>query len=106
MCSKRGLADKGWLVDRVTAYRTVDAAVNDDDRALARSGDVITFTSSSSVERFVRLVGRDALPKVVASIGPITSATAQDLGVHVDIEADPHTIDGLIAALVDWQATR
>lgn len=96
-----GLAAKGWKVDRVTAYRTIDAEVTDADRARAASGDVITFTSSSTVERFVRLIGRDALPPVVASIGPITSATARELGVTIDIEANPHTIDGLVAALAD-----
>ena len=96
-----GLAAKGWKVDRVVAYRTVDAEVSDTDRELARSGDIITFTSSSTVERFVRLVGTDALPPVVASIGPITSATARDLGLRGDIEADPHTIDGLVAAIVN-----
>jgi len=94
-----GFAAKGWTVDRVTAYRTVDADVTDEDRAVAASGDIITFTSSSTVERFVRLVGLDALPKVVASIGPITSATARELGIDVTIEADPHTIDGLVAAV-------
>lgn len=95
-----GLAAKGWNVDRVTTYRTIDAEVTDEDRRLAASGDVITFTSSSTAERFVRLVGLDMLPPVVASIGPITSATARDLGIEVTIEANPHTIDGLVAAIV------
>jgi len=96
----KGLADKGWNVDRVAAYRTIDATVSHEDRARAGSGDVIVFTSSSTVERFVRLVGRDALPSIVASIGPITSATAADLSVAVNVEADPHTIDGLVDAVV------
>ena len=72
------------------------------DQALARSGDLITFTSSSTVERFVRLIGIEALPPTVASIGPITSDTARGLDVTVDIEADLHTIDGLIEAIVAW----
>lgn len=95
-----GLAAKGWNVDRVTAYRTIDAAVTGEDRRLAASGDIITFTSSSTAERFVRLIGLDMLPPVVVSIGPITSATARELGIEVTIEADPHTIDGLVAAVV------
>ena len=84
-----GLAGNGWRVDRVVAYRTIDA-------------QVITFTSSSTVERFVRLIGIEALPPTVASIGPITSDTARGLDVTVDIEADLHTIDGLIEAIVAW----
>lgn len=101
-----GLANNGWRVDRVVAYRTIDAEVTSADHALARSGDLITFTSSSTVERFVRLIGIEALPPAVASIGPITSDTARDLGVTVDIDADPHTIDGLIEAIVAWAAAR
>jgi uroporphyrinogen-III synthase len=101
-----GLEAKGWAVDRVTAYRTVDAEVTDADRKRAASGDVITFTSSSTAERFVRLVGIDSIPPVVASIGPITSATARELGVIVDLEADPHTIDGLVAAITTWASRR
>lgn len=101
-----GLAGKGWSVDRVIAYRTVDAEITQADRELARSGDIITFTSSSTVERFVRLVGVDSLPPVVATIGPITSATARELGLHVDVEADPHTIEGLVTAVTAWAAGR
>ncbi len=103
---ERGLAAKGWYVNRVTAYRTIDAVVSDEARAQAADADVIVFTSSSTVERFLRLVGAAAVPPVVASIGPITSATARELGLRVDIEADPHTIDGLIDALVSWATPR
>lgn len=99
-----GFAANGWRVHRVVAYRTIDAQVTSADQALVSSGDLITFTSSSTVERFVRLIGVEALPPAVASIGPITSNTARDLGVAVDIEADPHTIDGLIEAIVAWAA--
>jgi len=99
-----GLGESGWNVERVVAYRTVDASVTNADRELAAGADIVTFTSSSTVDRFLRLVGRDALPSVVASIGPITSRTVLDHGLQVDIEADPHTIDGLVDALVAWAA--
>jgi len=35
----------------------------------------------------------------IASIGPITSATARELGLTVDVEANPHTVPGLVAAI-------
>jgi len=35
----------------------------------------------------------------IVSIGPITSATARELGLKVDVEADPHTVPGLIAVI-------
>lgn len=97
-----GLSKLGWNVDRVAAYRTVDAEISADDATAAASADVITFTSSSTVERFIRLVGADFLPPIVASIGPITSATAVEQGLIVDIEAEQHTILGLVEALVAW----
>ena len=97
-----GFAAAGWQVDRVVAYRTVDGVVSADDIAAAAAADAITFTSSSTVERFVRLAGRAALPPAVISIGPITSETARSLDVTVTVEADPHTLDGLIDAVVTW----
>jgi uroporphyrinogen III methyltransferase/synthase len=68
-----------------------------------RSGgvDALTFTSSSTVQNFCDTVG--ALPDpqpVVVSIGPVTSDAARARGLRVDAEADPHTIDGLVEALL------
>lgn len=97
-----GLADRGWVVERVATYRTVDADVEDADRAAASNADVVTFMSSSAVERFVRMVGTDSLPPTVACIGPVTADTARSAGLNVAIEADVHTLDGFIDALVSW----
>ena len=36
----------------------------------------------------------------IACIGPITSQTARELGLKVDIEAREFTIDGLVEAIV------
>ena len=44
--------------------------------------------------------GGDAVPPVVVCIGPVTAATARDAGLPVTTVADPHTVDGLLAALV------
>lgn len=97
-----GLTANGWQVDRIVGYRTVDGKISPDDIAAARAADAITFTSSSTVERFVRLAGSDAVPPAIVSIGPITSDTCRELGLHVDAEAAPHTLDGLIDALTTW----
>lgn len=94
-----GLAAAGFDVTAVGAYRTIDAQISDEQRALIADADVITFTSSSTVERFCDLVGLDYLPPQVASIGPITSATAAERGIEVTAEAEAHTVDGLIEAL-------
>ena len=100
-----GLAEAGALVDDVAVYQTRPAG----DRAVARQlfevkqVDVVTFTSSSTVRNLVRLLG-DTAPALlagvtVASIGPITSQTARDLGLDVQVEAAEHTVPGLVAAL-------
>ncbi len=94
-----GLRARGWEVEVVPAYRTVAATVDPAVRAAVATADAITFTSSSTVARFVEALGPEAVPPVVACIGPITAATARDLGLAVDVEATEHTIAGLVAAL-------
>lgn len=99
-----GLRAKGWAVDVVDAYRTVAATVTDEQRAAVATADAITFTSSSTVDRFVEAMGTEAAPPVIACIGPVTADTARAHGLPVHIEADPHTIPGLLDALTRWAA--
>ena len=102
----KGLAERGALVRRVTAYRTV---MPEDSRHLAESAiaegiDIATFTSSSTVLNLSKLLGGDLSglsDATVACIGPVTAATAGEVGLHVDIVAQEHTIDGLVTALED-----
>ena len=72
-----GLRAKGWTVDVVEAYRTERPPVSDAMRASARSADAVTFTSSSTVTNYLEAVGDDAVPGVVACIGPVTAETAR-----------------------------
>jgi uroporphyrinogen III methyltransferase/synthase len=95
-----GLRAKGWTVDEVAAYRTLAGAPDPEAIAAAGQADAIAFTSSSTVERTIDLLGADAVPPVVVSIGPITSATAREAGLAVTVEAAAHTIDGLVESLV------
>jgi uroporphyrinogen-III synthase len=94
-----GLAERGWDVEVVDAYRTVPAALDPYTVERARRADAITFTSASSVKNFVAAAGLEAVPATVATIGPITSAAAAELGVDVTAEAVEHTLDGLVQAL-------
>ena len=65
--------------------------------------DVVTFTSSSTVEHFCdALEGRapELLAKAcVASIGPVTTETARRRGLRVDVEASAFSVPGLVTAL-------
>jgi uroporphyrinogen III methyltransferase / synthase len=97
------LTRRGAMVDVVEAYRTgipEDATIRMDE-VLARKPHWIVFTSSSTVKNFMAATDGDTLQGVkIASIGPIASATARKFGLKVDVEADPHTVPGLVAAIL------
>jgi uroporphyrinogen-III synthase len=100
-----GLRRHGATVDAIAVYRTVpvhaDLSRLASDITIGRI-DAVTFTSSSTVRSFVDLVGRPAATSgkyVAATIGPITAGTARELGLHNVIEADPHTVPGLVESL-------
>jgi len=102
-CSPAGLERRGYAVDIVAVYRTITAEPDPMELARVRAGefDAITFTSSSTVDNFFcRLVGPVAGDPVIVSIGPVTSASAAAAGLRVTVEADPHDIDGLVAAVL------
>ena len=92
----------GAIVDVAFAYRTV---AEPGDRTEARSrlakegADMITFTSSSTVENFLGLRLPWPAGMKVASIGPITSKTARDRGLTIGVEAKRHDIPGLVDAI-------
>ena len=94
-----GLVAKGWRVDEAVAYRTAAGEVGPTAVADARAADAVAFTSSSTVERTVELLGVTGVPPVIASIGPVTSASARAAGLEVTVEAAEHTLDGLVAAV-------
>jgi len=99
-----GLRAAGATVDVVVAYRTELPPDAPGLRALeAGEIDVVTLTSSSTARNLVALAsGRvDLINRArVACIGPITAATAHELGLRVDLVAEEHSIPGLVAALV------
>jgi uroporphyrinogen III methyltransferase/synthase len=96
-----GLTDRGWTVDVVEAYRTSVATPAPEALAGAASAHAVTFTSSSTVTNYLAVAGTVPVPPVVACIGPITADTARSAGLHVDVVAPEHTIEGLVQALVE-----
>lgn len=95
-----GLRSRGWTVDVVDAYRTIAVVPDDVARARVADADIITFTSSSTVENWVASFGVGDTPPMVACIGPVTAETATQAGLDVDVVADEHTIEGLVEAIV------
>lgn len=96
------LAAMGGIVDEGLAYRTVPETRDDNGarrRLVEEGADLITFTSSSTVENFMALDLPWPTGMQVASIGPVTSKTARDLGLNVDVEARRHDVPGLVDAI-------
>jgi uroporphyrinogen III methyltransferase/synthase len=100
----RELSSLGAIVDEALAYRTVPETrdATSARRRLLEGADLITFTSSSTVENFLAL----GLPwpdgMQVVSIGPITSKTARERGLAISVEARRHDIDGLVEAIREF----
>jgi uroporphyrinogen III methyltransferase/synthase len=98
----RELSALGAIVDEGFAYRTVPETRDDSGarrRLLEEGADLITFTSSSTVENFLALGLPWPTKMQVASIGPITSKTARDRGLEVAVEARRHDVPGLVEAI-------
>ena len=102
----------GCTVDVVVAYETrpVTGATVDALAVELEAGrlDAVTFTSSSTVDSLCDALGPRAAALLgharLASIGPLTSATARSRGLRVDVEARESTVAGLIRALADSYA--
>ena len=108
------LRNAGATVDVVDAYQTIVPVTSADDvrllfAAASRMPDVVTFTSSSTVTNFFRLLHEANLPAwptpvAAASIGPITSQTLRHHGIEPAVEATEYTIPGVVEALCRWSA--
>lgn len=97
------LRTRGWEPVGVDAYRTVrpDALPADVADLLGRGAiDLIPLASSSTARNVAALAGERVRSAALVSIGPVTTATCRELGLEVAAEADPHTLAGLVDALV------
>ncbi len=97
----------GMQVDVVPVYRTVAAAPerSKEIEELLSSIDIVMLTSSSTAEQLCDLLAERAAEALsgcmIASIGPITTATAERLGLSVELTAEVSTTAGLVDALED-----
>jgi uroporphyrinogen-III synthase len=108
----KALREAGAEVDVAEAYETVlppnahkRLAENLENGRL--QADIITFTSSSTAGNFAALIPKGSSPGsilenvLIASIGPVTSATLAHMGLKADVEAATFTTSGLVQALAD-----
>ena len=104
------LRGAGAEVVEVTAYRNVPATPSPDvdiyKMLLEQEIDVVTFTSASTVRRFVKLLGAEPAADllgttVVASIGPVTAEAARQLGIETTIMPSTYTMPALAQGIAD-----
>ena len=79
---------------------TIDAAFKDDP-------DLVTFTSSSTVSNLTGILKKynkdHFLTRIKgASIGPVTTKTAEEAGITVAVDAEEHTIPGLVNSILEY----
>jgi uroporphyrinogen III methyltransferase/synthase len=106
----KSLEEAGARVDVVTTYRTVVPADLDRGRLsamLTGSADCIAFMSSSSVKNLALLfdthdLGEKLRGLTIACIGDVTTATAVDYGLQVDIQPDETTATALANAIAEY----
>jgi len=98
----RGLERKGWDVDAVEAYRTVDGpgpnAALVADLAADRV-DAIVLTSGSVADRLAATCTSLGTDTMVIAIGATTTAAAKAAGLAVDAVSTEPSYDGIVASL-------
>jgi uroporphyrinogen III methyltransferase/synthase len=105
------LRSHGAHVEQVSVY-TVQAAepqksADQELMDVIQKGriDWVTFTSSSTVQSFLERIDGDLIRQScvkIASIGPVTSRRLREKGLEITAEAQPHTTEGLIRAIVKF----
>ena len=98
-----GLRNKGWDVDVVEAYRTIDGPPLDADLAVAVATgevDVIALTSGSVATRLAREI--PVIPPTVAvvAIGASCARRASELGLDVRAIAAEPSPSGMVEAII------
>ena len=107
----KGLRANGARVEEIPAYRVEPVADNAGRLiGMLRAGevDVITLTSSSTVQGLIGLLGEDS-PQLlhdicVACLGHVTAQTFQEMtGRAPEVQARVYTMEGLTQAIIEWQ---
>jgi uroporphyrinogen III methyltransferase / synthase len=100
------LEQAGASVDVVPCYENILPDLDEDcvPALLHRRPDLLVFTSSSTVDNFVSLLGKERAASMwtdatVAVLGPITARTLTSYGKHAEIVPHESTIVSLLEAI-------
>jgi uroporphyrinogen III methyltransferase/synthase len=102
----QGLEAMGANVTIATTYETVTPELRQDVVEILRDEDVdvLTFTSSSTVKNFFKMVPSDLRDRIlskakIACICPVTAKTAENQGLTIDIQPEKSTIKDMVDAI-------
>jgi uroporphyrinogen III methyltransferase/synthase len=103
------LTKAGAEVHDIVLYQTLPAeGIPEGARAAFKQDrlDLVTFTSSSTVSSLMELLDgsqKEIVSKIKAAcIGPITARTAREAGLDIVVEAEEHSIKGLVQAIREY----
>ncbi|MAY85051.1 MAG: hypothetical protein CMP59_13055 [Flavobacteriales bacterium] len=100
----KAFENRGAKPHQIVMYQNLKRELSEEDqKALkAKPLDYLTFTSGSAIQAFDEYFGNPLetfnSAKVIC-IGPSTSKVAAKLNWNIDAIADPHTVEGMIAAM-------
>lgn len=103
-----GLRKNGVQVTELVVYETVVEESSKESLYHAiknKEIDVVTFTSSSTVENFIKLLEgtnwREYSDNLMfVSIGPITTKSMKENHLHVSTEAKEYTLQGMLESII------
>jgi uroporphyrinogen-III synthase len=103
-----GLAERGFEVEYVAAYRTVGVPVSEHVAADVASGRInaLLVTSGSVARQIAAQLAPLPESTIVACIGPRTAFDARDAGLTVHAIAEARSSDALVGALIEHVAAR
>lgn len=93
-----GLAQRGYDVDSVVAYKTQLRFPSASEREAMLDVDAVAFASGSAAIAWRQAIGTDT-PPIVVAIGPTTATVAEQNGLQVTHIAADHSVEGLAFAI-------
>ncbi|WP_026581879.1 uroporphyrinogen-III synthase [Bacillus sp. J33] len=104
------LSEKGAKVDEIIVYETIfpkDSIGLLNNQLSGKGIDILTFTSPSTVDHFMRAVKelgyQDALKNsLVGCIGPVTKERAEDYGLHVHAVPEEFTVYSMLKSIIEY----
>lgn len=105
--------EAGAIPHEIAVYKTLPARPDSEGLAALKQGvDMITFTSSSTVQNFVAIAREHELDPLhlpgnplFACIGPITEQTAREEGLSNLVTAKEYTTEGVIELISSLEAS-